>query len=123
MLERWTTTGDTATARRDEAEADAGRPPLAPIARLLVTLDAVDEAADSFDLLMEEDGAALRGPRARAAFGQAATVIDRICAGRGNRPCPFMISILRRRHRQPSARVVEEWVADSASAFRARSTG
>jgi len=112
MLDALTTTGTTATARLTEAEATLAAADSA-IARLLVTLDAVDEAADSFDLLMEEDGAALVA-EARAAFGQAATVIDRIGAV-AETDLPVMISDLRGATATVS-RVVEEVGADLASA-------
>lgn len=76
MLDALATTGTTATARLTEAEATLAATDAA-IARLLITLDAVDEAADTFDTLMAEDGAALVA-EARAAIAQASNVIDTI---------------------------------------------
>lgn len=112
MLDAFTTTGTTATARLTEAEATLAATDSA-IARLVVTLDAVDEAAESFDTLMVEDGAALVA-EARAAFAQAATVIDTIGTV-AETDLPVMIADLRSATATVS-RVVEEVGTDLSSA-------
>jgi len=78
MMGVFATTGETATARLEEAEAILQSADTA-IAQVTTTMISVDESALAFDRLMEEDGAPLL-VEARATLATATEAIDAINA-------------------------------------------